>query len=311
MTPERHRQVQAVFGDAVEHQARDRTTFLDAACAGDDALRAAVDALLAADAEVSTADARAPLGTPLPELAALLVDEDDRGPGVAEVSRPDVPAGHVLGEYQIVRELGRGGMATVYLADDRKHDRPVALKTLHADLAASLGPERFKREIRVAARLQHPHVLTLLDSGETEGRLWFTMPYVEGETLRARLRREGPLPIEDVERTLREIALALEYAHAHGVVHRDIKPENVLLSGGVAVVADFGVAKAIAAAADGAPRVDAPAGRTHRWSTGAGLTGAGSALGTPAYMAPEQVIGDPGADQRADLYSFGCLAYEL
>ncbi|GJG89505.1 hypothetical protein tb265_46860 [Gemmatimonadetes bacterium T265] len=305
MTPERHRQMQAVFADAAERPATERVAFLDAACAGDAALRARVEALLAADAEVSDAEASgadAPdlLGAPLPVLAAMLVDEDTDG--------PIVPIGHTFGNYEVVRELGRGGMATVYLARDAKHDRSVALKTLYPDLAASLGPERFKREIRTAARLQHPHVLTLLDSGETDGRLWFTMPYVEGETLRARLRREGPLPFDDVVRTVREVALALEYAHAHGVVHRDIKPENVLLSAGTAVVADFGVAKAIAAAA-GPVTGDAPPGRAGAPRTG--LTAVGAALGTPAYMAPEQAIGDPGADARADLYSLGCLAYEL
>ncbi|GJG89541.1 hypothetical protein tb265_47220 [Gemmatimonadetes bacterium T265] len=300
----RYRRAQAVFADAVERPATERAAFLDDACAGDAALRADVASLLAADAAVSdtaTSDAAESviLDASLGDLAALLVDEDD-------APEPGVPAGHTLGPYQVLRELGRGGMATVYLARDAKHDRSVALKTLHPDLAASLGPERFKREIRTAARLQHPHVLALLDSGETDGRLWFTMPYVEGETLRARLRREGPLPFDDVVRTVREVALALEYAHAHGVVHRDVKPENVLLSGGVAVVADFGVAKAIAAAA-GPAAGGAPPPRARRTA----LTAAGAALGTPAYMAPEQAVGDPGADARADLYSLGCLAYEL
>ena len=148
--------------------------------------------------------------------------------------------------YAIERELGRGGMATVYLATDLKHDRPVALKVLRPELAASLGPDRFQREIRLAARLQHPHILTVHDSGEIVGQLWFTMPYVEGESLRDRLRREKQLPIDDALRIAREAAQALQYAHGHGVVHRDIKPENLLLTtDGNTLVADFGIARAL------------------------------------------------------------------
>src|SRR5688572_11193910 len=144
--------------------------------------------------------------------------------------------------YSFERELGRGGMAVVYLAHDRRHDRPVALKVLLPELAASLGPERFQREIRFAARLQHPHILTVLDSGEAAGQLWFTMPFVEGESLRGRLRRERQLPIDDALRIAREAAQALQYAHEQGVVHRDIKPENLLLTkDGNTLVADFGI----------------------------------------------------------------------
>ncbi len=149
--------------------------------------------------------------------------------------------------YTLERELGRGGMATVFLAQDAKHGRPVALKVLHPELAASLGPERFRREITLAAKLQHPHILTVLDSGETAtGDLWFTMPYVEGESLRERLNRQRQLAVADALRITREVALALEYAHRHGVVHRDVKPENILLTtDGQALVADFGIARAI------------------------------------------------------------------
>jgi eukaryotic-like serine/threonine-protein kinase len=147
------------------------------------------------------------------------------------------------------RELGRGGMATVYLARDLKHDRLVALKVLYPELSEALGSERrFLREIRTAARLEHPHILPVLDSGETQGQLWYTMPFVEGESLRDRLRREGQLPVTEAVRLTREVADALEYAHGHGIVHRDIKPENILLSGGHARVADFGIAKALEAA---------------------------------------------------------------
>ena len=188
--------------------------------------------------------------------------------------------------YALERELGRGGMATVYLASDLRHDRPVALKVLHPELAASLGPERFLREIKLAARLQHPHILTVLDSGEAGGRLWFTMPFVEGESLRDRLRRERQLPVDDALRIAREAAQALEYAHDHGAIHRDIKPENLLLTrDGNTLVADFGIARAMGGAPDEK------------------LTETGLVVGTPAYMSPEQASGDRGLDARTDLYS--------
>jgi TolB-like protein len=183
-------------------------------------------------------------------------------------------------------------MATVYLAQDLKHDRPVALKVLLPELAASLGPERFQREIKLAARLQHPHVLTVHDSGETAGQLWFTMPFVEGESLRDRLRRERQLPVDDAVRIAREAAQALQYAHDHGVVHRDIKPENLLLTAdGNTLVADFGIARALG-------------GDEH-------LTQTGMSVGTPAYMSPEQAAGDKALDARSDVYSLGTVLYEM
>ena len=194
--------------------------------------------------------------------------------------------------YAIERELGRGGMAVVYLAHDLRHDRPVALKVLHPELAAALGPERFQREIRFAARLQHPHILTVLDSGEAAGRLWFTMPFVEGESLRDRIRRERQLPVDVALQIGREAARALDYAHQHGIVHRDIKPENILLtSDGTTLVADFGIARAL----EGDDR----------------LTQTGLAIGTPAYMSPEQAAGDKGVDARTDVYSLGAVLYEM
>jgi len=193
--------------------------------------------------------------------------------------------------YAIERELGRGGMATVFLAQDLKHKRPVALKVLLPELAASLGAERFHREIEIAARLQHPHILTVLDSGEAAGQLWFTMPYVEGQSLRDRLRRDLQLPVEDALRITREAAAALDYAHEHGVVHRDIKPENILLTRrGEVLVADFGIARALGAAES--------------------LTQTGLAIGTPAYMSPEQASGGT-VDGRSDVYSLGCVLYEM
>ena len=188
-------------------------------------------------------------------------------------------------------------MATVYLAQDVRHKRAVALKVLHPALAQTLGPERFLREIETAARLQHPHILTVHDSGEAAGQLWFTMPYVEGETLRDRLRREKQLPLEDVLRIATETARALDYAHRHDVVHRDIKPENILLTmDGDALVADFGIARAVAAGAEGSQDR---------------LTETGLALGTPAYMSPEQAAGERHLDGRSDIYSLACLVYEM
>ncbi|HET7471272.1 MAG TPA: protein kinase [Gemmatimonadales bacterium] len=191
-----------------------------------------------------------------------------------------------------MRELGRGGMATVWLAQDLRHDRPVALKLLHLHLAASLGPDRFQREIRLAARLQHPHILTVLDSGDVGGRLWFTMPFVEGESLRDRLRRERQLPLDAALRIAVEAARGLAYAHQHGVVHRDVKPENILLTrDGSTLVADFGIARAL--------------------SGEEGLTETGIAVGTPAYMSPEQAAGDKNIDGRTDQYSLASVLYEM
>jgi len=200
-------------------------------------------------------------------------------------------------QYKLERELGRGGMATVYLATDTKHGRQVALKVLHPDLAASLGPERFRREIGFAATLSHPHILTVLDSGQTpDGQLWFTMPYVEGETLREHLRRDKQLPIDEALRITREIASALDYAHEKGVIHRDIKPENLLITKrGDALLADFGIARALGR--DGA--------------SGATLTQTGLAVGTPQYMSPEQASGDPDLGSRSDIYSLAAVCYEM
>jgi TolB-like protein/Flp pilus assembly protein TadD len=195
--------------------------------------------------------------------------------------------------YVLERELGRGGMATVFLAHDLKHDRSVALKVLHPELAATLGTDRFRREIHLAARLQHPHILTVLDSGEAGGQLWFTMPFIEGESLRTRLIRERQLSLEDALRITREAALALHYAHEHGVIHRDIKPENILLTkDGSTLVADFGIARSFGGTSDQ-------------------LTETGLAVGTPAYMSPEQAAGERSLDARTDLYSLSAVLYEM
>src|SRR5512141_599591 len=195
--------------------------------------------------------------------------------------------------YTIDRELGRGGMATVYLAQDVKHDRVVALKVLHPDLAASLGPDRFLREIKLAARLNHPHILPLFDSGNADGFLYYVMPYVEGESLREKLDRDQQLSIDEAVHHGRAIASALDYAHRQDVVHRDIKPENVMLYEGEAMVMDFGIAKAVSAAGSET------------------LTQTGMMIGTPAYVSPEQAAGETNLDGRSDQYSLACVVYEM
>ena len=200
------------------------------------------------------------------------------------------------GRYHIRREIGRGGMAVVYLATDTRHGRDVAVKVIRHDVAATMGRERFLREIAIVARLRHPNIMPLYDSGDASGELYFVMPFEDGQSLRARLGHDG-LPIDEAVGTLRDVARALAYAHGHGVVHRDIKPDNVMISGGAAVVTDFGIARAVSTA-----QGDAVANTVTR--TGVGI-------GTPAYMAPEQALGDASIDYRADIYSFGCLAYEL
>src|SRR4051812_46577488 len=194
--------------------------------------------------------------------------------------------------YRIERELGAGGMATVYLAHDLKHDRQVAVKVLRPELAAVIGAERFLAEIKTTANLQHPHILPLHDSGEADGFLFYVMPYVEGESLRARIAREHQLPVGDSVRLATEVAGALDYAHRHGVVHRDIKPENILLHDGSALVADFGIALAVSTA-------------------GTRMTETGMSLGTPHYMSPEQAMGERDITPRSDVYALGCVTYEM
>ena len=199
----------------------------------------------------------------------------------------------ISSRYEIERELGHGAMATVYLARDLKHNREVAVKVLIADLGFALGPERFRREIDLASHLSHPHILPIYDSGEADGELYYVMPYVAGESLRARLNRERQLPLDEALRITCEVASALDHAHRHGIIHRDIKPENILLEDGQALVADFGIARAVDAVGEGR------------------LTSTGVSLGTPTYMSPEQGMADPSIDGRSDIYSLGCVLYEM
>src|SRR4051795_4689784 len=196
--------------------------------------------------------------------------------------------------YRIERELGQGGMATVYLAQDLRHHRQVAIKLMRPELSAVIGAERFLSEIRTTANLQHPHILPLFDSGEVDGVLYYAMPFVEGESLRDRLTREKQLPVGDAIRIAGEVAGALDYAHRHGVIHRDIKPENILLHDGSALVADFGIALAVSHAGGGSP-----------------MTETGMSLGTPHYMSPEQAMGEREITARSDIYALGCVLYEM
>jgi len=306
-------EVRAAAEAALARPVAARAEFLDHACGDDAVLRAEVDALVeaceraarsAAFLDEPAAAFIAPLfGGITDDARAGYVDESASARAAQSAAVEDALRAGLAGRYDVERELGRGGMATVYLARDLRHERRVAVKVLDPAVGVAMSAERFLREIRVTAGLTHPHILPLHESGESGGLLYYVMPYLAGETLRARLAREGALPATDAVRVIRELADALAHAHGHGVMHRDLKPENVLLSGGHAVVADFGIAKALAAATRGAPAADE--------ATSRGLTSVGVALGTPAYMAPEQAVADAATDHRADLYALGVIAYEV
>ena len=288
MTPERWRAVDAVLQAALSGDRECRDQFVRETCGDDEALRREVESLLAVH----------------DGMAADFLEQAPAEPGVAaqqqiprfvqdDSARIAALADALAGRYAIEREIARGGMATVYVARDVRHGRRVAIKVMRDEVAAAVGTERFLEEIRVTASLQHPNILPLFDSGELGTVLWYVMPFVDGETLRSRLARDGRLPVGEAMRLARQVADALEYAHARGIVHRDIKPENVLLQGSHALVADFGIALALEHA--GSDR----------------LTQTGLTLGTPQYMAPEQAAGERTLDARADIYALGVLTYEM
>jgi serine/threonine-protein kinase len=283
ITPERWRAVDAVLKAALACEPTQRDLFVADACADDEALRREVASLLAAHDRTDDDF----LERPAAESIAL---GGAPGPGTSLAERL---ANALAGRYVIERELAHGGMATVHLARDLRHDRLVAIKVLRGELAAAVGAERFLGEIRVTASLQHPHILPLFDSGNADGLLWYAMPFVEGETLRSRLAREGRLPVDVAVQLVREMADALEYAHRRGVVHRDVKPENVMLHGEHALLADFGIALALEHAG------------------GERLTRTGLTIGTPQYMAPEQATSGRVVDARADVYALGVVLHEM
>jgi len=291
-SPHRWQAIEETLQRALDLAPERRPAFLDQACAGDAELRREVESLLAADPDSTflerpaLAELRAPTGKhPAPPTPAPRSDE------AHEIATRLSAA--VADRYAVEGELGRGGMAVVFLARDLRHRRRVAMKVLYPELSAVLGTDRFLKEIELTASLQHPHILPLYDSGSADGLLFYVMPFVEGESLRTRLSRERHLPVADALRIAGEVANALAYAHARGVVHRDVKPENILLQGEHAVVADFGIALAVQQAG------------------GERMTRTGLSLGTPQYMAPEQAMGDRVVDARADVYALGAVTYEM
>jgi eukaryotic-like serine/threonine-protein kinase len=295
MSPGRWTAVNDIVDTVLDLPPADRAEYVARACANDEALRRDVERLLDACARSAGF-----LNESVGAFAAPLIEGHARRAADDEAAVLRRIAEELRDRYAVQRELGRGGMAVVYLARDVRHRRDVALKLLRPELAAALGAERFLREIETVARLAHPHIVPLLDSGEVHGQPYYVMPYVAGESLRDRLTREGNLAIDEARRIAQEVAAALDYAHRENVLHRDLKPENILLADGLAVVTDFGIARAISRAAE---RDDG--GQTTT------LTATGISLGTPAYMSPEQAAGSRELDARSDVYALGCVLYEM
>lgn len=287
-TQQRWTRISQIVDAALDLPAEARAAYVDDACAQDQELLREVRLVLAACARVEAAPEF--LGAPAPQYFAPLVSAVT---GTQNTALPDLTGRVLDGRYVMAKLIGRGGMAVVYRARDERHRRDVAVKVLLPDLASGLGADRFLREITIAAGLQHPHIVALYDSGECDGLLYYVMPFIAGESLRQRIERERQLTIGETLRLVRDVAEALDHAHTHGVVHRDIKPENILIEDGHALVADFGVARAIEAA-ENEP-----------------LTARGVILGTAMYMSPEQISGDDRIDGRCDLYALGCVAYEM
>jgi len=286
-------EVSRVVDGALELPPAERPAYVARACAGNADLQREVERFLRAYERVEGPTATGFLAEPAHAFAAPVVaDVASRAAG-ADAAVPARLAAALAGRYEVERELGRGGMAIVYLAYDLRHKRQVAVKVLRPELAAALGAERFLREIETAAGLQHPHILALYDSGEAADLLYYVMPHVEGESLRARLERERQLPVDEAVTLIRALAGALDYAHRQGIVHRDVKPENVLLSEGQPLLADFGIALALSG------------------TGGSRLTETGISVGTPQYMSPEQAAGDRAVGPHSDIYALGAVAYEL